>query len=180
MVAALFVTSATAAVAAPYPPASPALTVSSTSVTAGGSVTLSGDGFDANESIVISDEVRAAGSGLRATGGAFVAASTLTTVTADASGSFSATVTLNAVGQHAITATGQTSGRSVTVIVTVTAAESTGSGAAVAPGEAGGNGGLSYTGTNQSMIVFGALGGLLAIIIGGGLLWLGVSRRRAS
>ncbi len=163
-----------------YPPPPPPLTVSSTTITAGGAVTISGTGMDPNETVAISVTVSA--SGLRSAGAAFVDDVPPFTVQATAAGTFTASVTLNTTGVNTITATGQTSGRSESVQVTVTAPASTStapSTVATVQGNqgTGGGGNLSYTGTNRDMIVFGAIGGVLAIIIGGGLIWLGVSRR---
>lgn len=161
------------AAAAPgdYPPTAPDLTVSATTVVAGGSVTIAGENYTPGETINIT--VSTNPNGLHYSVGAFVKAADQTT-TANAEGSFSATVTLAQVGLTTITAAGASSGKTTSVTVRVTGEVTV----SMAPANQGGGGGLSYTGVNRTGLILGAVSGALAIIIGGGLLWLGMTRRR--
>lgn len=163
----------------PYPPVTPtqtttenppvgaSLSADAASVVVGGSVTIAGSGFAPGEVSIVSS----VGSGLRAPGVALLSAVS-TTTTADSSGSFSATLTLTDLGLNTITAT-DSAGHSASVSVLVVAASS-GSG-----GTGGDNGGnLPYTGVDGTAITLGVTGGVLAVLLGVGLVWLGKTRRR--
>lgn len=159
---------------APYPPGAPSITLSPSTITLGGTITISGTGFGPGEVIDITFTVQS--TGLRAHGAAFVALATPAQhVTASAEGSFTTSAVMDTEGTIQITATGETSGFTASATETVTAAASTTTAATVATTTAAA--GLPNTGVNRTMLVIGIVGGALAIIIGGGLVWLGASRR---
>lgn len=119
-----------------YQAVNPSLTVSSASVAAGGSVTISGVGYDPNETInitvVYGPSPKAAGAGT-APGFSVQTASFVRDVVAahaaaDANGAFSQQVTLSHAGAATITATGAKSGRTSTSTVNVMAAAAVASG----------------------------------------------------
>ncbi|MFH5878536.1 LPXTG cell wall anchor domain-containing protein [Arthrobacter sp. NA-172] len=145
-------------------------TVSSATVTVGGTVVFSGTGFTPGETITITIVFTPAPQGAAAPGtsngiamavpGALPLASTTTTLTAvaNSSGAFSSDVTLNAAGTYQLTAVGATSHHSVTA--TVVAAGVSGAGLANTGGAALANTGtgLASTGVDSSMILWGLVG----------------------
>ncbi|MGO4651549.1 LPXTG cell wall anchor domain-containing protein [Arthrobacter sp. 2RAF22] len=155
------------AMAVDYPAPAPG-TVSSATVTVGGTVVFSGGGFTPGETIVITITFTAAPQGAAAPGtsngiamavpGGLHLAPTTVTATANASGAFSTDVSLTAAGTYQLTAVGATSGHSVTSTVVA---------AGVSPGLAntGGTGlantggtGLANTGVDSSLILWGLVG----------------------
>lgn len=172
------------ALATTYPAPPPQGTVSSGTITAGGSVVFSGTGFTPGETINITVTQTAAAQGAAAPGGAGgvtmavpavlpLAPLTLSTV-ADASGAFSVTITLDSPGTYVLTAVGATSGRTVsaTVVVTGTAGLANTGGAPLANTGAG----LASTGVDSGLILW--------VLVGTGALAAGatsvmVVRRRA-
>lgn len=140
------------ALAAYPPPPCNSLTVSATSVAAGGTVTVSGCGFAAGSTVTIGS-----------------AGQVLGTVVADSTGAFSTTVTLPAnlaVGARTLTATGTAADGTPLVLsasVSVTAASSGGSG-------------IAFSGSNTWPTVLIA-GGLLLV---GAVLVMTVRRRHST
>jgi hypothetical protein len=110
-----------AAVAAPYPPAPPTVTVDSATVPQGGSVVLHGHGYRPGEPVIIKTVyiVVDNGSTVLANGSANGGATCDCVPSADASGDFTASVALNRPGTAIITATGLFSGTSATASVCV-------------------------------------------------------------
>jgi LPXTG-motif cell wall-anchored protein len=89
-------------------------------VTVGGSVTVTGTGFEPNESVNITVTYRAAALGhIGRAAHASLPMARAAVITADATGSFTTDVTLTQVGTAVITATGLTSGASASATVTV-------------------------------------------------------------
>jgi hypothetical protein len=121
-----------------YPAVNPSLTVSSASVAAGGSVTVSGVGYDPNETVditvVYGPAPKAAGSDSQATYGmsvqtaSFVHQLVAAHAAADATGAFSQQLTLSNAGTATITATGAQSRRTSSSTVNVMAAAPVASG----------------------------------------------------
>lgn len=138
---------------AAYPPSGCGLTVSATSVAAGGTVTLTGCGFAAGSTVTITVESTT---------------QVLGTVVTDAAGAFSKTVTIPsnlAPGTHTLKATGTAPDQSSVVLsasFTVTAASSQGTGTA-------------FTGSNPWPTVL--IGGGLLLV--GAMLVMTVRRRRS-
>lgn len=127
------------------------ISVSSSVVAPGGTITVSGSGFEANQTVRIT---------------LYPEAVVLGTTTSESSGAWSATVTIpsdTALGRHTITAM-DTAGDSASVTITVTAA---------AGPSGGGGGGVSTTGV--AVMSIGALGVLL---VAGGAVMLMAGRRR--
>jgi len=163
------------ALATTYPAPATQGTVSSGTITAGGSVQFSGTGFTPGETINITVTQTATAQGAAAPGGGSVtmavpgvlplAPLTLSTV-ANASGAFSVTITLNSPGTYVLTAVGATSGHTVTATVVVTAP------AALANTGAG----LASTGVDSSLILWGLVG---AGALAAGTASVVVVRRRA-
>ena len=185
-----------AAQAAPdYPAAPPAATVSTGTVTPGGSVTFAGTGFTPGEIIdvtvvqsspVAGGAIGGLGGGLGASVPMIIkpAAPTAFTTTAAADGSFSVPVTLEQTGTYTLTATGRTSGVSVSQVVKVAAStdgtvgNGTGAGAGTGTNVAAGEnaGGLASTGIDAGVLVWSIVGaGALAAGVG----TVVVSRRRS-
>ncbi|MDQ7908222.1 hypothetical protein RB614_27220 [Phytohabitans sp. ZYX-F-186] len=160
------------AAAQPYPPSSPSLVVSSATVFAGEEVELTGQGFGANEEVVI--DVNFGGTGGSGGGGAVEAAPVAEvpaevvsqrraqTVTADGLGAFTTTVRLNQVGTAVITATGSSTGRTASVTVTV-----------LEPGTM-----LPVTSTSRFNLTTMVIAGGAALALGAVLVLLSVLRRR--
>jgi hypothetical protein len=121
-----------------YQAVNPSLTVSSASVAAGGSVTVSGTGFDPNETVNISvaygPSPKAAGSDNESGRGfsvqtvSFVRAIVAAHAAADGNGAFSQSLTLTNAGTATITATGAESGRTSSSAVNVMPAAAVASG----------------------------------------------------
>lgn len=138
------------------------LSVNTQNPAAGGSVTISGQGFGAGESIDIT---------------LHTVVISLGTATADASGNFGFSFTLpsGVTGGHTIIAAGRTSGRSASIAITVgqgVGGVGTGSGS----GSAGGSGsGGNLASTGVAIIGIAALG---AVLLGGGAALLISGRRR--
>jgi hypothetical protein len=121
-----------------YPPEEPLLSVSAGTVVVGGSVVLTGTGFDPGEEIAIEASTSPLAAPQFGTGpeesepvamvpvahttSLLAGARAQDTVTADGEGSFTVTVTLTEVGRTTITATGLESGLSASVVVVVVAA----------------------------------------------------------
>jgi hypothetical protein len=186
----LLIATATAVLIAPatafaepsYPDEPPAASVSEATVSDGGSVTFSGEGFLPGETISI--EVNYDGSDSTAaftrksTGGFVLAAARILPrkagleVTASSGGTFSTSVPLTQTGTATLIATGLTSGVTVTAVVEVVAADNSDDSSA--------NGGntLPTTGTSGRMMAFGIYGGLGAVLLGAALIWLTSARRR--
>lgn len=147
--------------AAPYT-IQPTISISTQTPAAGGTLTISGAGFGANE------DVR---NELRATTYPLASAQT------DANGAFRVTVTLPAgvTGAHTIVATGVRSGKSASAPIMIGAASSnSGVSRVVTGGGASGASGLASTG----VAALGIAGLGAGLIIGGGLLLLTTVRRR--
>jgi hypothetical protein len=170
----------TVASAQPYPAGPPDLTVDTAAVTPGSRATVTGAGFLPFE--VIDVQVTNAGNAPRAT--LFMPADTQ--VRADALGRFTASGTATRPGTVTITATGQTSGVVVTTTLVVLAPAQGGSGGQ-SGGQGGGNGGgqgggqggsLPVTGTDGGVLLTQVLVGAFALVVGIGLAWLSVRRRR--
>ncbi|MDQ0240173.1 LPXTG cell wall anchor domain-containing protein [Arthrobacter bambusae] len=159
------------AMAVDYPAPVPG-TVSSATVTVGGTVVFSGGGFTPGETIVITITFTAAPQGAGAPGtsngiamavpGGLHLAPTTVTATANASGAFSTDVALTAAGTYQLTAEGATSHHTVTSTV-VAAGVSGASGSGLA--NTGGTGlantggtGLANTGVDSSLILWGLVG----------------------
>lgn len=171
------------ALATTYPAPATQGTVSSGTITAGGSVQFSGTGFTPGETINITVTQTATAQGAAAPGGGSVtmavpgvlplAPLTLSTV-ANASGAFSVTITLNSPGTYVLTAVGATSGHTVTatVVVTAPAALANTGGAPLANTGAG----LASTGVDSSLILWGLVG---AGALAAGTASVVVVRRRA-
>lgn len=132
------------------------LSVSTTTPPVGGTITISGTGWGANDTVNIT---------------LHTATYPLASPTADASGAFTTTVTLPAgvSGRHTIVAVDPTTGQTASVAITIGAPSA-------APGAAPGGGGLSNTGV--AVISIGALG--VVLLVGGGLMLLAGRRRRVS
>ncbi|WP_277797886.1 LPXTG cell wall anchor domain-containing protein [Arthrobacter sp. NQ7] len=172
------------ALATTYPAPPPQGSVSSGTISAGGSVVFSGTGFLPGETIniTVTQTATAQGAAAPGRGGAVtmavpgvlpLAPLTLSTV-ADASGAFSVTITLNTPGTYVLTAVGATSGHTVsaTVVVTAPAALANTGGAPLADTGAG----LAGTGVDSSLVLW--------VLVGAGALAAGtasvvVVRRRA-
>lgn len=192
---------AAAAPASPYPPAATpgSLGTSTTNVAAGGSVIISGNGFAAGATITINVTVvngftrierdsapAPMGSLLKAdttrAAGPAVQGFAAQTVTANASGAFTATVTLTQAGTNVITASGLDPNgnlRTLTTTVFVTGGggdnTGTGTGSGSGGGSANGVGGLPNTGSDLTMPL--VLGGAL-VLLGGGALLAGRRRKQ--
>lgn len=139
---------AASASAAPYSN-QPTTTLSTQTPVAGGSFTLSGSGFGANEDV--SNTLHSA---------TYALASART----NASGDFSVVVTLPSgiTGTHTIVSTGMTSGVTTSITITILAPSSSSSG------------GLASTGV--AVLGIGGFGGLLLVV--GGLMLLAGMRRK--
>jgi hypothetical protein len=175
-----------AAHAEPYPAEPPASEISEGTVSDGGAVTFTGEGFLPGETIAIT--IRYEGSDSTAahdgSAGRFVpAVATLQrraamNVTASAEGTFSVQLTLTQVGTATLTATGLTSGVTVTQPVEVVADEDGDSGDDSDDTSAGGGSTLPTTGPSGRGLALGIYVGLGAIVAGAGVLWLTRARRR--
>lgn len=144
----------TAAHAVPYPAPAPPATVSTGTVAPGGAVTFSGTGFMPGERVRISVD----GAGIR-------------TVTASGSGSFSTSVRLSEPGNAVLVATGLTSGVTVTAAVRVLG----GGGDDTAPVDGIA---LPTTGHSGKSLALATYGGVGAVVLGVGLIWLTIAWRR--
>lgn len=190
--------------AVPYPAEPPASAVSEATVTDGEAVVFSGAGFLPNEEISI--EITYGGSDATAAfdadaaGGFVLSAVTLpqkraTIIRATSAGTFSTPIRLTRTGTATLVARGLISGVTVVQQVTVLAddADDADSGDftdAGDPGDAGdagnagddttadGGGALPTTGMSGNRMFIGIYGGLCAILIGAGVLWLTRARRR--
>ncbi len=174
------------AMAVDYPAPAPG-TVSSGTVTVGGTVVFSGTGFTPGETINITITFTATAQGAAAPGtsngiamavpGALHLAPNTVTAVANSSGAFSTNVSLSAAGTYQLTAVGATSGHSVTA--TVVAAGVSGAGLANTGGtglaNTGGTG-LANTGVDSSLILWGLVG---AGALVAGTASVVVARRRA-
>ncbi len=174
------------AMAVDYPAPVPG-TVSSATVTVGGTVVFSGGGFTPGETIIITITFTAAPQGAAAPGtsngiamavpGGLHLAPTTVTATANASGAFSTDVALTAAGTYQLTAEGATSHHTVTS--TVVAAGVSGAGLANTGGAGQadtGATGLANTGVDSSLILWGLVG---AGALVAGTASVVVARRRA-
>jgi hypothetical protein len=170
--------------AEPYPDQPPDSSVSEGTVSDGGAVTFSGKGFLPGETISI--EVHYGGSDStaalsdRATGGFVLASVALPRaasfeVTASSDGTFSTPVTLTQTGTATLVATGLTSGVTVTSTVLVTVSEGNNG-----DNSAGGGKTLPTTGGSGRTMAFEIFGGVGAVLLGAGLVWLTMARRRRS
>ena len=197
-----------AAPASPYPPAATPgnLGTSTTNVATGGSVIISGNGFAAGATITINVTVingftrLELGSGPAPMGSLLTAGTTRAagsavqgfaaqTVTANASGAFSASVKLTQAGTNVITASGlDPNGNLRTLTTTVFVGggggvggdntgtgTGTGSGSGSGGGSASGVGGLPNTGSDLTVPL--VLGGAL-VLLGGGALLAGRRRKQ--
>jgi LPXTG-motif cell wall-anchored protein len=147
--------------AAPYPAPQGTGTVSSGTVTIGGSVRFSGDGFLPGEPIDI-------GMGYANSGGQ------LDATTASLTGTFSIVVTPPMVGDAVLIAIGNTSGRQVTAAIRVLAVGGSGNGSGSGSGSGTPRKTLPVTGTRPIAPI--ALGGAAMLLFGAAL--VGVTRRR--
>ena len=158
------------AMAVDYPAPAQQGTVSSATVTVGGTVVFSGTGFTAGETINVTITFTPAPQGAAAPGtsngvamavpGTLPLAPTTTTVTAvaDSSGAFSTNITLNAAGTYQLTAVGATSGHTVTATVVAVGASSAGLAKSGGAGLANTGSGLANTGVDSSLILWGLVG----------------------
>src|SRR5438105_4387133 len=151
-----------AAQAAPtYPPSTPSISVSSTVLDAGSSVTVNGDGFQPLSGVALTWT----GPGARGLAASSVPFGTRG-LTADVAGAVTTSLTFTAVGQHVITLSGvDAAGAPVSLTATVTVR----SGAAAA-------GQLPHTGFPVMSLLLAALG----LLVVGTLIVLVVRRRRAA
>lgn len=157
------------AMAVDYPAPAPG-TVSSSTVTVGGTVVFSGTGFTPGETITVTISFTPAAQGAAAPGtsngvamavpGALPLAPTTTTVNAvaNSSGAFSTNVTLNAAGTYQLTAVGATSGHTVTATVVATGVSGAGLANNGGAGLANTGTGLANTGVDSSLILWGLVG----------------------
>ena len=160
-----------AAHAEPYPAEPPAAEISDGTVSDGGAVTFTGQGFLPGETVSISISYEGS-----------AAAQAAMSVTADEDGTFSVQLTLSQVGTATLTAVGLMSGVTVTQNVEVLAEEDGDSGDNGGKGgddtSAGGGSTLPTTGPSGRGLAFGVYGGVGAILIGAGILWFTRARRR--
>ncbi len=174
------------AMAVDYPAPAPG-TVSSATVTVGGTVVFSGTGFTPGETITITITFTAAPQGAAAPGtsngiamavpGALHLAPTTVTAVANSSGAFSTNVTLTAAGTYQLTAVGATSGHTVTATVVAAGVSSAGLANTGGTGLANTGGtGLASTGVDSSLILWGVVG---AGALVAGTASVVVARRRA-
>jgi hypothetical protein len=190
---AVLIAPATAFAEPPYPDEPPAASVSDGTVSDGGTVTFSGEGFIPGETIAIeisydgSDST--AGFSRAGAGGFVLAAAAILPrkagleVTASDAGSFSVEIPLTQVGTATLVATGLTSGVTVTSVVEVVAADDSDSGDSGDDGnDSSANAGnaLPTTGTSGRMMAFSVYGGLGAVLLGAALIWFTSARRRRS
>jgi hypothetical protein len=188
---ALILAPAAAANAEPYPAEPPASSVSDGEVEDGGFVTFSGQGFLPFEKISI--EINYEGSdstaALKDAPGGFVLAGLpmqlrAVTVTATAQGTFSVRLRLTEVGDVTLVATGLTSGVTVVENLVVVVDEDGGGGGDGdgndGDNNAGGDGTLPTTGSDGSVLTYTLYGGLGAILVGAGAIWLARTRRRTT
>jgi LPXTG-motif cell wall-anchored protein len=152
---------AAVAVAAPaYPPSVGGLTVSASTVTAGGSVSIAGAGFEAGSPVNVT--VRVAGVGIVDN----------FSIVADMNGSIATAVRLTVAGQTTIVVTGVDINGAPRILTTVVEAASAG-------GSSGGgsaSGGVSLPNTGASIRIPLVLGG--ALLLGGCGAILSTRRRR--
>jgi hypothetical protein len=161
-----------------YPPPPPVLTLSTTTITAGDTVVLSGQGYDPGEQVSITSVHRAGAAGRTSgatnrnnhAGPAMVTVayhmpladghvpSPPITITADSAGAFSVRLRFTDPGVEVITATGLTSGRSASVTLTVLPL-----------------GNLPVTGSNLVKL---SIGGGSLLVAGAALYLVTVMRRR--
>lgn len=169
-----------AARAEPYPAQPPASTVSEGVVNDDDSVVFSGKGFLPFEkiSVTVSYGGSDSNAALQDSPGGFVLAAlperrrAAITVTATAQGTFSIRLKLSQLGDATLVATGLTSG--VTVQENVTVVDTTG-------GEDHPAGGaLPLTGSDGRVLAYTLYGGLGAVLIGAGAIWLARTRRRTT
>lgn len=145
-----FATSASA-----YPAGTPATVgVSTTNPAPGGTMNVSGSGFQPGETIGLTEHSDPYSLG---------------TTVASSTGTFSTTVTLSPdlTGSHTIVAVGRSSGTTATVAICV--------GSCTSAGGTGTNGGGGLASTGVAVIGIGALG--LVLLVGGGLMLLAGRRR---
>jgi LPXTG-motif cell wall-anchored protein len=169
---------------ATYPAPTTSGTVSDGTVAPGETFTFSGSGFLAGETVTVTVTLtrapQAAGSAF--SGGASMAvpakinlplAPQTFATTADANGNFAFPVSISEAGTYSISGVGNTSGRTVTASVTVTGAAVGASGGVSTAGSAAE---LANTGTDASLLLWGAAGiGALGL----GAASVIISRRRS-
>jgi hypothetical protein len=133
------------------------VTVSTTNPPVGGTITISGSGFPANDTLVITLHTKTY---------------TLGTTTTDSSGSYSVTVKLpdGVSGKHTITVEDPATHKKAKIRITIGSAH----GAAGAATSDSSSGGLSSTGV--AVMGIGALG--VVLLVGGGLMMLAGRRRK--
>ncbi|MDQ0031433.1 LPXTG cell wall anchor domain-containing protein [Arthrobacter bambusae] len=176
------------AMAVDYPAPAPG-TVSSATVTVGGTVVFSGTGFTPGETITITITFTPAPQGAAAPGtssgiamgvpGALPLAptTTQTTAVANSSGGFSTDVTLTAPGTYQLTAEGAISHHTVTATVVAAGVSTAGLANTGGTGLANTGGtGLANTGVDSSLILWGVVG---AGALVAGTASVVVARRRA-
>lgn len=182
LVGSIAIAGAVPAMAANYPAPPPNAAVSDGTVGPGETFVFSGRGFLAGERLVITVTLgaRPASTGANIAGGPggvgrsvpgkiAMAPQTFST-TADANGNFAFPLSISDPGVYTLTATGQTSGVSASATVTVVGS-ATGADLANSGGQP-----LANTGTDASLLLWGAAG-IAALGLGaGGVI---VSRRRA-
>lgn len=168
-----------------YPGGATEGTVSSGTVSDGGTVTFAGTGFEDNEPIAITAAPTAAP---QAIGGSFSGGASLAvpakiavpfatqtfSTTADSNGAFSYTITLSEPGTYLLTAEGLTSGHTVSSTVSVLSA-STGTQSGSTNSNAAG-GSLADTGADFSLVLWSLVG---AGALAAGATSVIVVRRRA-
>jgi LPXTG-motif cell wall-anchored protein len=151
------------AMAVDYPAPAQQGTVSSATVTAGGTVEFSGTGFTPGETINITVNQTSTAQGAAAPGagsvtmavaGALPLAPLSLTAVANSAGAFSVTIQLNSAGTYVLTAVGAISGHTVTATVVAVAALANTGGAALANTGAP----LANTGVDSSLVLWGLVG----------------------
>jgi LPXTG-motif cell wall-anchored protein len=186
---ALILAPAAAAQAEPYPAEPPASSVSDSEVSEDGFIVFSGKGFLPFEEISIDIEYEGTDStaALTDSPGGFVLAALpeqqrrALIINATAEGTFSIRLKLTELGDVTLTAVGLTSGVTVVENVTVVPAADDGDNDADDGDDdnnAGGGGDLPKTGTDGSVLTYTLYGGLSAILVGAGAIWLARTRRR--
>jgi hypothetical protein len=148
-----------------YGPNAPSITTNVSVVVPGGSLVVSGSGFQPGEAVTLQ---------------LFSTPVTLGTTSVDSTGAFSTSVTIpvsTPLGNHTIVATGGTSGSTASTSIVVVAATTTGASTGGASGGASGSssgGSLAFTGTDIAAM---AGVGAIALALGGMLVFAGRRRR---
>jgi hypothetical protein len=147
-----------------YGPTAPFISTNISVVAPGGSLTVSGLGFQPGEAVTLQ---------------LFSTPVTLGTTSVTSGGSFSTSVTIpvsTPVGNHTIVATGSTSGSTASTAIVVASASTTGAatGGTGTSGTSSGGGSLAFTGADIAAL---AGVGAIALALGGMLVFAGRRRR---